>query len=47
MSRKGQGILWYVENALPAQLVLNDTSYKVLWTLIISAKERGLEELNT
>lgn len=47
MSRKGQNILWHVENALLAQLVLNDTSYKVLWTLIIPAKERGLEELNT
>lgn len=38
MSRIGQNILWHFENAFHAQLVLNDT--KVLWTLIIPAKER-------
>lgn len=38
MSRIGQNILWHFEKAFLAQLVLSDT--KVLWTLIIPAKER-------
>lgn len=40
MSRIGQTILRHFEKAFLAQLVLNDTKHKVLWTLIIPAKER-------
>lgn len=40
MSVLGQNILWHFEITFLVQLVLSDTNYKVLWTLMVPAKKR-------